>query len=144
MVQRLSALWEWRVEASRDDAEAHAEEMTAFGWWFPYEGFDDVWSLEQLEASLRVAGKVDIDHAVLDRLAALAPTHPAATVRCLCLMIDGAEEDWHIRHWSNQAETVLTAALRSGDLEADKAARAMIHKLGARGFLDFRRLLDGT
>ena len=141
---RLRALWEWRAEASRDDAAAHAEEMAAFGWWFPYEGLDEDWALEQLEASLTIASKVDIDHAVVERLAALAPPHPALTVRCFGLMIDGAEEDWQIRHWSSHAETVLTEALRSGDLEADRMARALINRLATRGFLDFKRLLNGT
>lgn len=142
--QRLRTLWEWRVEASQDDAEAHVEEMAAFGWWFPYEGLDESWALQQLAASLAIAGKTDIDHAVVERMAALAPTYPAATVGCLGLMIAGAQEEWRIDYWSDQAETVLAAALRSGDHEADRTARALINRLAARGFLGFGRLLNGT
>ncbi len=82
------------------------------------------------------------DHLVVERLALLAPEHPSETVRCLALMVDGAEEDWHIHHWATDVETILKAALQSADEEASQSARAIIHRLGSRGFLQFAVLLE--
>ncbi len=72
----------------------------------------------------------------------LAAEHPSETVRCLALMVNGAEEDWQIHHWAADVETILTAALLSGNEEASQSSRALIHRLGARGFLQFAKLLE--
>ncbi len=58
------------------------------------------------------------------------------------MMVDGAEEEWQIHHWAPNMESVLTAVMRSGDDEATQAARALMHRLGARGFLQFASLLE--
>jgi hypothetical protein len=142
VIQRLKALWEWRVElSSRPKPEDHIEEMSAFGWWFVSNQLDEAWALHQLEASLKISGKVDIDHEVVGRLADLAPNYPNIAVRCLRLMIEGAREAWRIHHWSGHAESVLSAGLRSGDEDANQTARAVINRLAARGFLQFGQLL---
>ena len=76
------------------------------------------WGLSQLEATQAIAGQAPVDHLVVERLALLAPEHPSETVRCLALMVDGAEEDWHIHHWATDVETILKAALHQFDLSA--------------------------
>ena len=53
-----------------------------------------------------------------------------------------AAEEWQIHQWVTDVEVVLTAALRPGDDEASEAARALINRLGARGFLQYRSLLN--
>ena len=74
VIEGVKVLWEWRVEASRQpEAGVHIDEMAAFGWWFASGEPDEAWALDQLEASLSIAGKADVDHGVVERLAALAP-----------------------------------------------------------------------
>ena len=83
-----------------------------------------------------------VSHLVTERLGLFAAEYPSETVRCLALMVNGAEEDWQIHHWAADVETILTAALQSGNEEAFQASRASIHRLGARGFLQFAALLE--
>ena len=117
--------------------------MAAFGWTFASGQLGVSWGLNQLEATLNIAGQVaGVDHLVAERLALLAAEHPSESVRCLALMVRGADEDWQIHHWAADVETILTAALQSGNEEASQAARALIHRLGARGFLQFAALLE--
>ena len=118
--------------------------MAAFGWTFASGELGISWGLSQLEATLDIAGQAAIDHLVAERLALLAPKHPSETVRCLALMVDGAEEDWQIDHWATDVETILTAALQSADEEGSQNARALIYQLGARGFLQFAKLLENV
>ena len=98
--------------------------------------------LRQLEATVSISGRTEIDHLVVERLASLAGEYPADTVRCLGLMVDGAENEWRIHHWSSNLESILAAALRSGNDEATQAARTLINRLGSRGFMQFASLLD--
>jgi hypothetical protein len=141
---RLEKLWEWRLEVSRGDRSgSHHEEMAAFGWWFGSANLDEAWALAQLETSLRISGRMDVDHQVMERLAELAPKNPKATSSCVESMIDGAKEQWQIHHWSSQIRTVISAALRSGDDNTQASAKALINRLAARGFLDFGDLLIG-
>jgi hypothetical protein len=142
---RLEKLWEWRLDISRGDRSgSHHDEMAAFGWWFGSADLDEAWALAQLEASLRISGRMDVDHQVMERLAELAVKNPKATLSCVDLMIDGAEEQWQIHHWSNQIRTAISAALRSGDNDTQASAKALINRLAARGFLDFGDLLIGS
>ena len=140
-LERLTALWQWRVVTSDADPQEHTEEMAAFGQWFASNKFDEAWALDELESSLKISGKVDFDHQVVERLADWSQEFPAKIVRCLSLMVDGAREDWRIHHWSRHITLVLSAALGSSDEETKKIARAMINRLATRGFLDFAPLL---
>ena len=141
---RLKALWEWRIQTARAGGpqDNYRSEMAAFGWTFASGELGISWGLSQLEATQAIAGQAPVDHLVVERLALLAPEHPSETVRCLALMVDGAEEDWHIHHWATDVETILKAALQSADEEASQSARAIIHRLGSRGFLQFAVLLE--
>ena len=139
----MKELWEWRIETARGGPQNdyHAE-MAAFGWSFASGELGDSWGLGQLEATLNIAGQAAIDHLVVERLALLATGYPSETMRCLGLMVDGAKEDWQIHHWAADVETILTAALQSANEEASESGRALIHRLGARGFLQFAKLLE--
>ena len=116
--------------------------MAAFGWTFSSGELGDSWLLSQLEATLQIYGRTAIDHQVVEHLASLAVQYPVETVRCLGMLVDGVEDEWQIHHWASNMESVLAAALRSGDDEAIQPATALIHRLGASGFLRFKSLLD--
>lgn len=143
VVDRLKTLWEWRMEIALAGTETGYElEMAAFGWTFASSKLGDSWSLEFLEAALGIAGKQEIDHQVVERLASLAPEFPGGALRCLDLMVESAEEEWWIHHWADNMELVLGAGLRCGHEETSQTARALINRLAARGFLKFAALLE--
>lgn len=88
ILERLTALWDQRrQQAKAPGSRNYASEMSAFGWWFVSEKFDDSWAIAQLVEALRLAGRVEVDHLVVERLAVLAPTLPRDVVQALNLMV---------------------------------------------------------
>ncbi len=144
ILDRLRILWEQRLDAARSATPlSHAVELAAFGWWFTSRKFDDVWAMAQLTEVLRLIGKVDADRRVVERLAALAVDMPQQVVECLHLMVEGDKEGWAIYGWREHARTILATAIQSYNAEACEAATTLVHRLGARGYLEFRDLLGG-
>lgn len=143
VIARLKALWDWRIDVAKTGSEGeYLDEMAAFGWTFASGELGDSWRLMQLESALKIAGRVSLDHEVVETLASLGESYPAETVRCLRLMIDGIQEQWQIHHWASNMELVFGAALRSGHDEAIQNATTLINRLAARGHLQFARLLE--
>jgi hypothetical protein len=143
VLDRLQALWAQRLEIARssESKATHSAEMAAFGWWFASTKFDDPWSLSQLHEVLMLVGKVEVDHLVVERLAALVEKQPAQVTECLRLMVEGGKDGWAISGWLPQARTVLASALKSGDADASQLAVNLINRFGTLGYFDFRDLL---
>lgn len=143
ILNQLQFLWEQRLKAARTATPpaSHATELAAFGWWFASEKFDDSWAIEQLRDVLERVGKVEPDHLVIKRLAALADAMPVLAVECLRLIIEGDKKGWGIYGWSDEAKIILITALQGSNDEAKQTSEALIHRLGERGYWDFRELL---
>ena len=55
---RLKALWEWRTQTARGGPQDNYRgEMAAFGWTFASGQLGVCWELDQLEATLDIAGQ---------------------------------------------------------------------------------------
>lgn len=117
-------------------------ELAAFGSWFVSAKFDSEWSIQQLKEALELSGSIEVDHLVVERLAEVAPSMPARAVHCLSLMVEGDKKGWLLPGWLEHARTILAAALESADEAAQGRATELIHRLGARGYLQFRDLLS--
>jgi hypothetical protein len=144
IIERMKALWTNRLAAARatGNAEQYVEEIASFGWWVASEKFDNEWTLLQLADALKVAKKIDPAHLVVERLAKLSRIMPGRTVECLDLIIDGDQEGWSKLTWRESARTILAEAINSADEHARSIAIAIIHRLGARGYFEFRQLLN--
>jgi hypothetical protein len=142
-LERFKALWEQRLAAATNAGEKRIDELWTFGWWFASDKLDDDWALAYLAKVLRLTGKVEVDHLVAQRLARIAANKPRQAVECLSLMVDGAKEAYEIVGWEKDAQTVLSAALKSDDSQAKADAKALVNRLDARGHSGFRVLLDG-
>lgn len=144
VLPHLRDLLEWRIAAAGDETVpgSVSKELEAFGSWFISGKFDDTWAIARLEEVLKLSGAIEPDWQVVERLAALSPELPAAAVECLGLMIDGDRQGWHIGMWKEGIRSILSAAIQSTDRAAREASRALINRLGARGFLEFRDLLE--
>ncbi len=143
VLDRLQTLWGERINAARNAAQPalYAEELAAFGRWFVCEKFDDAWAINQLKEALELTGGIELDHSVVERLTALVGTMPLLAVECLGLIVEGDKKGWGIQFWRDHARTIICSALQSTDVFAQKAATALVHRLGARGYLDFRDLI---
>jgi len=144
VVDRLQVLWQRRLDAARSGtpSTSHTAELAAFGWWFASAKFDDVWAIAQLKEALKLAGRVEREHLVVEHLATLAAEMPAHAVECLNLILEGDKEGWHIHGWRERARTILVAALQSTDDIVQQTAVDLVHRLCARGHLAFRDLLS--
>lgn len=143
VIEKLKALWTARLTAggTGSSTASYVEEMAHFGWWFVSKKFDDDWAILQLLESLKVAGRTEPDDLVVERLAQLSRTMPGKTVECLALIVEGDVEGWDILGWRDDARKVLGAAICSTDQAARNLATDLIHKLGSRGYFEFRELL---
>ena len=144
ILERFRALWEARLEVVRSNASecSFIEELVYFGEWFASGEFDDDWAIYQLEQALNVTKRAEPDRLVIEHLASLAPRMPARAVRCLRLMVEGAEEFWRVNTWGENPRAILGEALRSQDDVVRQEAEELVNQLGARGYLKFRSLLS--
>lgn len=140
---RLVRLWESRVEAVRNRPVPEREELLAFAEWFESGHFEPGWLLAKLEEAVRLAessSSASLGSEVLERLAELAPGNPAASVRCMRALIEHDKEGWLLFGAEDKVRAVLSAGLAGGEVGAKEAAE-VVHRLGERGFYQFRDLL---
>jgi hypothetical protein len=142
-LERLQRLWIQRINAVSiaERPSQEAEELKPFGWWFASKKFPDDWSLEQLFRVLKLAGSVELEHLVIERLAELAEPNPAQAITSLDLIIQGDRTGWRILHSSADARIIIGTAINSTDHSTRQRAIDIVHRLGAHGNPDFRDLL---
>jgi hypothetical protein len=144
-LERLQKLWTKRLEVVRgaDRSSPQKEELTAFGWWFASKKFADSWSIEQVLKVLNIAGSIEPDHFVVERLAELAGSMPAKAIDCLALIVEGDKEGWGVLSWREHARILLAKVVNSPDMTARGSAIELVHRLGRRGYPEYRDLLPG-
>jgi hypothetical protein len=143
VVDRLMALWASRLREAQTASEIdpYINELAGFGWWYASGVFDETWALEQLIEALRINGKLDSSHLVIDRLAIDVESNPRLAVEALELMIKSDKEGWNVLPYHDEVTAVLKCGLRAADPEARSLALDVVHQLGARGFRDYRSLI---
>jgi len=137
-LKRLADLWEYVVTLAKKDPSKQ-EALEDFGTWFASGKFNDDWSLDQLLKALRLAGSVDLDFAVLERLEKLVAANPAKAVGIIDAMVDGSTRDrWAIGTWRDNAVAILKTAYSSTDTSTKQAAKALANKLVNKGYEEYR------
>ncbi len=146
ILQRLQKLWATRLEVVRAAGPSfpQKEELTAFGWWFASKKFPDGWSIDQVLEVLRIAGSIEPDHLVVERLAELSALMTAKAVECLALIVEGDKDGWAVLSWREHARNLLGGAIHSADQTARMRAINLVHYLGARGYSEFRDLIPAN
>lgn len=129
---RLRRLWEWRRSAAVDlpQPEQRAE-FENFGWWFSSDACDQDWLLDELIRTLRVAGSIENDSLVMEKLVKLAPAHPGEVIDVVELMIESPKERWLVQVWIDDIVAIVGATLGT---TAHPRARALGARLVADGF----------
>jgi hypothetical protein len=149
-IELLRALWEWRMPrlseacaAEGEAADAARGELAAFGVWFASGAFDVGWSLAQLRAVLQLTGRIEHEVEVIKYLGEISEESPGEAVACLAALdIVGGDDRWKAELWRGDAKAIIRRALRSPDPAVHAAARVLVNRWVALGWLDFRDLLD--
>jgi len=136
---RFRDIWAKRLAAFKA-GETGAGELKGFAWWFSSGKLDDDWSVAQLRDLLKSGGRVDPDHAVVERLAALLETHLEDVVACLSLLIDASDRRWFVLGSRAEITAILARGLSQGN-GASKTAREIVNRLAADGHTNFAELL---
>jgi hypothetical protein len=135
---RCLAFWEWRLATSTDT------DLRGFGRWMRIEQFDAAWRLAQLATVLQRVGVVDMDYQIVAILGGFADAHPAETLRCVRLLVGPRMDSMrlHALVHSGDLRKILRAAVRAPSDSVRKDATAFTNELLARGFTQFRDVLD--
>jgi hypothetical protein len=130
LLQRLTALWDYRVQAVKEGADPH--ELQDFDQWFISGAFDDTWALQQLLIVLRRLPDMDLGPEVLARIATLASTH---TLRCLAILeqwLNNEPDRWALRHRRHHLRTIVEAGTTAA-ADAAAFAKKVASALALRG-----------
>ena len=135
-------LVDWRVEAAANgETGTEPEELKEYGWFFAAEAFESDWALSMLARVITLAGKVEPDHMIYERLAALVEKRPAEVMECLSRMVEVEKEGWGLLGSKEEIRSILQSAMTCGDQRARETAMVVINRLGERGYLEYRDLL---
>lgn len=85
--------------------------------------------------------KIKPDHVVVERLSLVAADVPRQDVEGLRLIVKGDTKGWRVRSWREHVRTILATAIQGTDAGSRQAAMDLVHRLGARGYFEFRDLL---
>lgn len=138
VLQRIRDLWDARLGVITGEPEAHDSEAQAFALTFASAKFDEEWSLEGLNVTLRPGGGRWFGRYVMDRLAEMATTKPAEATRFTRKMLEDAANDWDHLSWRDQVRDVLAATSDAVDQETLDNRTAIIDHYIKHGDLDFR------
>ena len=135
----LTGLWEERLQAVREGA--NPAELAGFGEWFAAGKLADEWELSQLITALRDAGKIESEHLVLPRLAALAPAQPDACLTALEAWVLTNPTPYWFQRQEQSIRAILTAGADNGDPGDAEKVTTIISLCIIRGH-DVRKFRD--
>ena len=138
VLERIRDLWGSRLDAIAGQPESHENEANAFALTFASAKFDNQWSLEALNVTLRPGGGRWFGRDVIGRLAKIATTKPAEATRFTLKMLEDAANDWDHFSWRDPVRDVLAATSDAVDQETLNNRTAIIGHYIKHGDLDFR------
>jgi hypothetical protein len=121
---RLRELWESRVQAVRNGADA--AELTVFGEWFGAGKLGDDWELQQLITAMSLAGRIESEHEALPRLATLAAAHTNLCMTALEAWVRTSPHPWMLQQHEESIRAILKAGIASGDAASAETATAIV------------------
>jgi len=141
VMERLVALWEWRVKvAQTEGAKNQSEELVNFVWWLHSEKFDDCWAAVEMVRALELSATSVQESLYLRRFAKLADKHTAEALRALELAMGKAGKLASAFWFDEEAITILSAALRSTDAGLQQRAKALQDAFVKQGRYDYIKL----
>jgi hypothetical protein len=144
ILNRLQQLFESRlgVAKSTQNTEALEKELANFSFWFISCKFNEEWCLNTLVSILEITGKIKLEGKAIHRLVELCPRFPLHCTKILKGIVEGSEDIWVIDALENDAKAILRTAMNSGDSDALLTSKRLIEHLIAKGYFEFRKLLE--
>lgn len=141
---KFVALLEKRIAKVKtfENSQESIQEFQSLSWWLASEKFDDEWMLNKLLEVLGLGCDLEGDHLVMERFIAIANKFPLLVIRCSRLLVENDKKRWGIIHWQDDLKSVIDTVLKSGNDEAKAEAVEFVHRLAARGHLEFKDLLQ--
>lgn len=130
LIQRLIALWNYRVNAV--DQGANPRELADFDQWFLSGAFDEAWALQQLLIVVKRVHDMELDPQVLRQMTMLAPTHPLMCLAILDQWLENEPDYWALSRCQEHLRAIIDAGGTSG-AEAASLARKITSVLALRG-----------
>jgi hypothetical protein len=140
-LSRRQRLWETWFQQARLRPLEHRPELASFGWWVPVEWLPAQWMLGHLTEVLRLVGKIEAQHGVVERLAELAPAFPGETAEAFDAFIEGLGPDSRLGGVLEDVRKILQSGLGASD-RARELTTETIHRLSAHGWPEFLDLLQ--
>ena len=141
VIERLVALWEWRVEiAQAQGGKNQVEELANFVWWLHSGKFEDCWSTVEMVRALELSGTSVQESIYLRRFAELADKHTAEALRALELAVGKAGKLSSTFWYDEEAVAILSIALQSKDVGLQQRAKALQDAFVKQGRYDYIKL----
>jgi hypothetical protein len=138
---RLIRLWD-DYARRRNESGSDLSELQAFGWWATASAFEFSWTIPRTIEVLETARGIDSPGEILATLAQAPREVLGSAVKALRLIVANDRDGWAILGHADDARALLRAAFEHDDRETLKEAKATADILIARGFLEFRKLVD--
>lgn len=139
IIERVKELWNIRFNTIKQAPNEHLDELKSFGWLFITDKFDISWQINQLEEVLKLTGKIEPIHDVIEKLTKVVSSFPKETVECLRYIIEGDEEGDEKKYvviiYEKQIFEILKIAKNSKS--SSEEASKMISYLISKGYTNF-------
>ena len=117
------------------------KELSTFGWWFAGGRFDNQWAFKWLEEVMKRTGISRSNLFVFERMSKIFSEYSAESLRCLNLFMEKNDDPWFFGHKEKGVWSVLEQGMQHENPEVREEAENIIHRLGAKGYLEYRELL---
>jgi hypothetical protein len=124
------------------ETSAFQDELEAFGFWFSSTVFEEKWAVEQLAEVLKLGGGRTLLRPSLRRLADVSETSLHHALTCLKSIAEKDEYRQNVPYFKQEFMDLLKRCLQSSIQEVANEAEDFVHWLGARGYREFRGLLQ--
>ena len=115
---------------------ASIQEMEALGWWFVAEVLPMDWRVRNLILALEASRRIDLDHTVIERLAAAAADFPSEAIQAAGLLVAGDHEGWGVYASREELIAIVSAAQQSGDACRYRARKESRQRAAREGYTE--------
>lgn len=137
---RFISLLEKRIKEVKK-VKSDIQEFENISWWLASKKFSDEWILDKILEVLEEGCELEGEYLVMECFIDLVNSFPLKVVQCLRFIIENDKKQWGTLYLDGDMRSILDSALKSGKPEAKDAAEELIHRLAARGHLEFKDLL---
>ncbi|HEY3294077.1 MAG TPA: hypothetical protein VGL38_01425 [bacterium] len=138
---RAKRLWTYRLTEAKKQThnpKRTAEEMAAFGWWYSSEQLDTRWATQQLEAAVELAGFLENEFDIFERIRTVSEKEPDLGLKALTAILKYDKCGRYGYEILTTGKIVVQRALKSG---LSNRSEFLVEKICEKGFVEAREWL---